>query len=205
MSMNTFNNQKNNNQGKSFNQLNQNKNANAPMLPKPGEEEKLSSTWLYVAIVAGVILLGSGWLIARHNSSITKNATSTEETAMDVLPAVSESGLMTGTGSQAMAAETTSNGETLTILDQPASKTVLASSMKITATSWVAVRDVKTQHILGARRFEPGTTSGFVELLKSTVAEQQYEGVIYVDDGDKTFDFHKDSLVSGVVSTFTAQ
>jgi len=89
------------------------------------------------------------------------------------------------------------------VQDQSAGMGVSITSMNLTRETWVAVRDSKS--ILGAGRFSPGATSGTVKLLRATEAGKAYQVVVYVDDGDKKFDFKVDAVVPGVGSTFTAQ
>ena len=61
---------------------------------------------------------------------------------------------------------------------------------------WIAVRDGNGR-TLGAGRFEPGVHADVeVPLLRTTEAGQSYQALIYVDDGDKEFDLHKDILVT---------
>ena len=55
-----------------------------------------------------------------------------------------------------------------------------------------------------------GATTGVVPLLRATAAGERYEVLIYVDDSDRVFNFHKDMLVvaadgSPVGSAFNAQ
>ncbi len=103
-----------------------------------------------------------------------------------------------------------SGGEAVTVVDQPAGSIVKVESVTLVQTGWVAVRDSKGW-VLGARRFEAGTTKdGEVVLQRDTVAGEKYQVLLYNDDGDKEYDLHKDSLVmnadaSVVGATFSAQ
>ena len=90
---------------------------------------------------------------------------------------------------------TGSMGETVTISNQPAGRSVTISDMTIARKSWVAVKDTSGS-ILGAALFAAGTTSGTVPLLRATRAGERYEALIYVDNGDKMFNLRKDLLVS---------
>lgn len=200
-----------------INTMHQHKSAGSPMMLAASKEQPLSSSWLYAAIIAGLVLLGSGWLISKSNSgAIAADEETTEEPAgdaLDVVAAVSESQASESDAKPAAAKPsaaasaaivTTSSGESVTIKDQAAGSNVTIADMSIKKVSWVAVRDAKTKWILGARRFEPDTKTGIVVLLRGTTAGTAYEGVIYVDDGDKKFDFHKDFLVEGVATSFKA-
>ncbi len=63
--------------------------------------------------------------------------------------------------------------------------------------------------ILGAAWFPSSATSGSVKVQRATQAGKTYSVVIYVDDGDKKFDYKKDQLITAdggpVGSSFSAQ
>ena len=104
---------------------------------------------------------------------------------------------------------TASIGETVYAADQPAGKSVAIDLMSLTRKSWIAIKDTKG-YILGAGLFPASATSGSVPLLRATTAGERYEVLIYVDNGDKVFELHKDMLVvsadgSSVGSAFNAQ
>ena len=183
---------------KNMNQLNQPKHDQKLLDPAkhgPLPEFELTTKWLAGGILAALVVLAGGWLIARNNTANEEVAKtdSTEKTA-DIVPIV-----------QASAAVVAADGEALTVSDQAAGSEVAVANMTIGKTTWVAIRDAKTKWILGARRFESGITTGTVELLRATTAGTAYEVVMYVDNGDNVFDFHTDSLVDGIVSTFTVK
>lgn len=150
--------------------------------------------WLIIGAVV-IVLLGLGWwLMARGrsaspNTDATTGATSTVGTTLSVGAPVT----------------TTASGESVSAKDQTAGLSVAVEGMNLAKVSWVAVRDVKGQRILGAHRFEAGVTAGEVSLLKPTVAGGEYQVLVYVDDGDKKFDMKKDALVEDVSATFKAQ
>jgi hypothetical protein len=87
------------------------------------------------------------------------------------------------------------SGESVEVADQAAGSIVALQSVTLVNTGWVAVRDNEGR-ILGAARFDEGTHTGVVELLRNTVAGNSYQVLLYVDDGDREFDLHKDILVS---------
>ena len=89
---------------------------------------------------------------------------------------------------------TGSMGETISVADQPAGRSLDISSMTLAKRSWVAVKDTDGV-ILGAGLFPASATSGSVPLLRATKAGNRYEVLIYVDNGDKIFNFHKDMVV----------
>lgn len=98
-------------------------------------------------------------------------------------------------------------GEEVHVSDQPAGDSVRVVEARLSRSSWLAVRD--DLRIYGARRVDPvgdGQTFNDVDvpLLRSTEAGKTYTVVVYVDDGDRQFDFKKDSLVEGLDDAFVA-
>ena len=97
------------------------------------------------------------------------------------------------------------SGESLAVMNQDAGMSVKISAMELTRESWVAIKEVASNRILGAGRFPPGATAGTVKLLRGTQAGGKYEALIYVDDGEKKYDLHADDLVLGVSAPFEAE
>ena len=151
------------------------------------------TNWAIVGAVVVVVLLGGWWLFmskpAKTDTSVDISKTPRGATTTPV------GGWDHPT--------TTPSGESLTVIDQPAGKTVAISSMKLSRESWVVVRDARS--ILGASRFNADATNGTVKLIRPTEARNGYQALIYVDDGDKKFDFKKDMLVTEVNALFDAQ
>jgi len=90
------------------------------------------------------------------------------------------------------------DGNVVNVKDQEASSQVFLSRVDLAQSGWAAIRefsDGELGNILGARRFDVGVHQGNVTLLRSTVAGQKYIAVLYADDGDKKFDFTRDSLL----------
>ena len=86
----------------------------------------------------------------------------------------------------------------MSVTNQPAGELVYISEMNLVENAWIAVREDnggQPGNILGAAWFQAGTTSGIVELLRATEADATYYTVIFVDDGDKQFDYNVDTLV----------
>lgn len=86
-------------------------------------------------------------------------------------------------------------GESVTVADQPAGMAVVVSTVNLSQMGWIAVKD---DHgwILGAGRFDAGTSKDVsVPLLRGTEPGERYQVLLYIDEGDKEFDFRKDSLV----------
>ena len=153
------------------------------------------TNWIIIGTVAVVLILGGWWLFMgkaddSQGAVATTTGTGTPTTGTTVTPTVPVT-------------TTTASGETVSVQNQAAGASVAISGMNLTRESWVAVRDAKS--ILGAGRFAAGATSGTVKLLRSTVKGETYQVVVYVDDGDKKFDFKVDALVSGVNASFMAQ
>lgn len=101
------------------------------------------------------------------------------------------------------------SGETVSIDDQPAGTSVHLAQATLKSPSWVAIRDTKGR-VLGAHWFGTSVEDQTFTLLRGTSAGQVYQAVIYVDNGDKKFDLHGDTLLTSsedapVSSTFTAQ
>ena len=73
---------------------------------------------------------------------------------------------------------------------------------------WVAVREDRDGvfgNILGAQYLPAGTyTNVTVDLLRGTEPGKIYYAVLYKDDGDKVFDYEKDSIVQSENSTIFA-
>lgn len=163
--------------------------------------------WAVGIVIALIIIVGVVYAIrhARSGSPVvgaySPALSSTSTTITDTKTVTGAAGDITVT--------TANDGEMLSVANQKAGAEVTVDSMKLTRASWVAIKD-SNSWILGAAWFPAGTTSGTVSLLRNTVVGGVYSAVIYVDDGDKIFDFHKDMLVTGAdgtpgSATFTAQ
>lgn len=88
------------------------------------------------------------------------------------------------------------SGSAVTVKDQPAGDTVTVESATLPQLGWIAVRD-SDGRTLGAGRFDAGTVTNVqVPLLRATEPGQRYQVLLYVDDGDKAFDLHTDTLVT---------
>ena len=91
---------------------------------------------------------------------------------------------------------TTSDGESVSVSDQPAGDAIVVSNVTFTQSGWVTVRDDRGW-TLGAGRFEPGThTNVSVKLLRGTVAGERYQVLLYIDDGERQFELEKEILVT---------
>lgn len=166
------------------------------------------TNWIIIAAVAVVLILGGWWLMQRGGTDSPAvgdgDMTNGENMNGDNVSSDGSDGGSTGTSTTGgtQPATTTSQGEAITVNDQPAGVTVTIANMDISRETWVAVRDERS--ILGAGRFAAGTESGTVELLRGTEAGKTYTVVVYVDNGNRAFDLTGDELVTGVSDTFTA-
>lgn len=158
--------------------------------------------WVIIGAAVLVLIVGGAWLAMRGKSdrpvAQEQAATTTPATTTTVTP---ESNVPKGS------VTATSDGESISVADQPAGKTVTLSSLSLTRASWVAVRD--DMSILGAAWYPSSATTGTVKLQRETVSGKSYRVVIYVDDGDKKFDYKKDQLITAdaapVGASFKAQ
>ncbi|HXK39593.1 MAG TPA: hypothetical protein VJ837_02065 [Candidatus Paceibacterota bacterium] len=101
--------------------------------------------------------------------------------------------------------------EALRVADQKAGNAVYVASVALARPGWVAVReeaDGEGGRILGARWFPAGEYEGTVKLLRNTMAGGRYHAFLFLDDGDKRFDMHKDTLITRngllILAPFTA-
>lgn len=155
--------------------------------------------WIIGGVVLIVLLVAAWWLFTKPASDTGAGATSTATTSQN-----------TGTTSGSTSTGQTvgvNTGEEVNVEDQPAGDSVIVEHANISRASWLAVRD--DMRIYGARRVDPtGDGQRFdavsIPLLRNTEAGKTYTVVVYADDGDGTFDFKKDSLVSGLDDTFSA-
>jgi hypothetical protein len=198
------------------NQSNQNapKPMQNPVVITPvNPNNNIVRNWLSGIAGVLVILIAITYIVHRNdNSAMLASDTGTST----MMAATTTTTAMTGTdassGSFMMLPETmmtASQGEVVTVNSQPAGNSVSVSSMTLSRLSWVAVV-AKNGSILGAGLFPASATSGTIPLQRATVAGQSYEVVIYVDNGDKTFELHQDLLVmnndkSPVGAMFIAQ
>ena len=159
---------------------------------------KNSTNWIIIGAIAVIVIVGGWWLFSTKPADESGTSTSNSN-VVDISTGTPVDLTVPSTPY----ATTTAAGETVMVQDQSAGMGVSITSMNLTRETWVAVRDSRS--ILGAGRFSPGATSGTVKLLRATEVGKAYQVVVYVDDGDKKFDFKVDAVVPGVGSTFTAQ
>ena len=147
-------------------------------------DTKSNNTRVIIGAVVVVVVLLAAWLLfarpAGNGDTTTNTATSSSSTS-------------TGNLNPSMV----STGEAVTVRDQAAGASVAVASVTLNQMGWVAVRD-ENGRVLGAARFEAGTMSDVsVPLLRATTASSSYQVLLYIDDGDREFDLHKDILIMG--------
>jgi len=85
----------------------------------------------------------------------------------------------------------------ISTIDQPANKTASIKSVMFANPGWVVIREERDGapgNILGAQWFISGTYDDqFVELLRPMIAGGTYYAALYNDDGDKLFNYKKDT------------
>jgi cytoskeletal protein RodZ len=153
--------------------------------------EKISTgQWVALTIAVVVIILGAWWLFAHRGAKTVGgvNATSTHATS-------STTGSTANGGTKPATSSVTASGEAVSLKDQAAGSSVAVSSVTLSQAGWVAIKDNRGW-ILGAAWFPAGTHSNVkISLLRATTAGSKYQVLLYIDDGDKKFDFHKETLV----------
>lgn len=154
---------------------------------------KGSNQW--VAILVIIVLIAGAWYVGRKQAINSAGGTDSSATP-DLLEKISGSG-NSGTGAEDDTSYAIAESASVLVADQPAGTEVKVSSLVLSNMGWVGVRDADGR-VLGAGRFEAGSfTNVTVPLLRATVAGDSYQVLLYVDDGDRAFDLHKDILISG--------
>lgn len=168
----------------------------------PGTEEiesQRSNTrmMIVIGVVVLIILILGGWLFFGGKSSDDGDdrGARMEESDESIPESAGDAVVVQPT--------TAANGEALVVSNQSAGNTVLVTSAVVNAPSWITVRE--EGWILGAARIEESGTNIVVPLLRGTEAGNNYEVVIYVDNGDRQFDHLSDVLVEGVSAPFVAE
>jgi len=180
---------------------------------------KTTTNWIIAGLVALVVIIGGGWLIARERSGtlVGANATSTESSTTETASTGSSSTNPTPTpsvspGKTAYVANpiVAASGQTVSVADQPAGSNVTIADVSVSQPTWVAVRDT-THWYPGAKLISKSAQNVMIPLLRNTVAGKTYEVVLFTDNGDGKFSIHGgDNLVTGadgapVSATFKAQ
>ncbi|MEK7606084.1 MAG: hypothetical protein AAB458_00585 [Patescibacteria group bacterium] len=85
--------------------------------------------------------------------------------------------------------------DSVAVKNQKAGDVVYVDSVTLTKSGWVAIREESSGSILGAARFDGGVWQGTIILLRAMTVGSSYSAIVFHDDGDKEFDFKKDTVV----------
>ena len=127
-----------------------------------------STNWIIAGLVALVVIVGGGWLVARERAGSPKIGTSTGE--MVNAPTTGSPAYSAAERTTQQTPSATARGETVTVKDQPAGMNVIVADVTLMKPSWVAIRDTKGW-ILGVALFGGTSASVVVPLVRGTVAE----------------------------------
>ena len=174
-------------------------------MDKTDTEANGSMMWAIVGLV--VLALIGLWWFTTHGGAASKGvqATSTSPTSSSGASMESSTANNSNAGVQitevkpaeiASASHQTipSGGEAISMQEQPAGSSATVASVTLTKPSWVAIKDADSR-VLGAAWFDASGRDLEAPLLRATKPGIIYYAVIFVDDGDKQFDLHKDSIV----------
>src|SRR6185503_11659855 len=117
---------------------------------------KTTTNWIIAGLVALVVIIGGGWLIARERSGTMMGAATTTETGSSIeVSGASEVGSTkpsptptpkpkpTPSPSPSPTGTATASGENVTVEDQPAGSSVTVAGVNVSKTSWIAIRDTR--------------------------------------------------------------
>jgi len=85
--------------------------------------------------------------------------------------------------------------DAIVVKNQPAGFTVFVEKVTFGEGGWVVIHEGTASHIgnaLGAVRFDSGSYSGNVELLRATEKGKMYRAILYRDNGDREFNLDSD-------------
>ncbi|MDR3571884.1 MAG: hypothetical protein P4L81_06910 [Candidatus Pacebacteria bacterium] len=142
------------------------------------------------ALVVG-LLLGYGW--GRQMSGAADISMTDEQPTTAATNTTATNKLLGSQGEQTTG--TVAQGNAVAVLNQAAGTSVMLKSVTLTEEGWVAIRDASGR-TLGAALFSAGTHADVtVPLLRPTEAGQNYQALIYFDDGSKTFSLKTETIV----------
>lgn len=155
-----------------------------------------------IAVIVVVGLL-AWWLFSKPAMDSGSMATTTGSTLTDIDTSVATASADEDNMDVTPTNSTSKTNESVTVTDQPAGDSVRIERVTLAKAGWVAVRD--SLRVYGAAWLPAGThENASVPLLRNTAAGTSYTVVLYVDNGDKSFDLHGDAIISGVSDTFSA-
>lgn len=161
-----------------------------------------------IALIVGVLI---GWFIG-HGSTTSKTAITGEKMVANIDSAMmddkSKDGSMMSDDSMMMV----DTDAAVMVANQTAGNAVTIASVETDESTWVAVREGKNGvmgNILGASRVDAGASNNVVvDLLRPTMAGNDYYVVLFSDNGDRMFDHKMDMPMSSdgtaIAQTFKA-
>ncbi|MEN9413564.1 MAG: hypothetical protein RLZZ342_651 [Candidatus Parcubacteria bacterium] len=150
--------------------------------------EQQTKSWLITGGIILAILILAGWGISKQRPAshvVGDDAGPTEE---EMLKQEESAPVPTIKNSEI------AGGETVSVEDQAPGTSVAISQVTLKRPSWVAIKDTN-DWVLGAAWFNGSGENLSVPLLRATTMGDVYQAVIYMDNGDKKFDRHVDTLL----------
>jgi hypothetical protein len=170
---------------------------------KIADEGASLQKYVIVAVVAFALGYGVNWIGQRNDvksdsddSKLPISSPSLSSSSSDIDAALKGEVNYLGTEEPLIAANI------LMIEDQPAGLEVFVKKIDLPKSGWLAIREDNGKgepgNILGAQLFDPGMTSGKVELLRNTEEGKIYYAMILSDNGDRAFIPKMDLPVLGI-------
>ena len=162
-----------------------------------------------IAFIVGLLVgVGATWLWYEKGSGAAMKAAETPLTGemSDVSPESSQV-------AASVAGVSVSGEGSISVLPQPAGMTVAIAQVVMPQSGWVVIHEDNAGapgRVLGAQRFDMGTFTGAVDLLRGTVAGGIYYAMLHADDGDRQYDTKKDPAMLSldgtiIMTTFMVQ
>jgi hypothetical protein len=158
-----------------------------------------------IALIVGVLI---GWFIGQ-SSGTPKTAMTGEKMVANIDSAMSDDKSKDGAMMEGDSMKTVDADAAVLVSDQAAGNTVTVASVETSESTWVAIREGVNGgmgNILGASRIDAGASNNIVvDLLRPTMAGNDYYVVLFNDNGDRMFDHKIDMPLSsdGVIITQT--
>lgn len=93
----------------------------------------------------------------------------------------------------------------IVVENQLAGNTVVVKEVVFVTPGWVVIHEERAGvagNALGAQRFDVGTSTGMVDLLRDTEVGNKYYAVLYQDNGDKGFNLEEDTPLNDISGNF---
>ena len=172
------------------------------------EQKQGKTATIIITFIIGLFIGGgSVWVWLSNDSGSTQvlqNGDTEEQTDNSAIGSENHSPI-TETSSSHTSRE-------VVVADQEAGGEVKLQSVSFDQAGWVVIHELISDgslgNALGAQRFDAGTSSGEVNLLRVTEAGSTYAAVLYRDNGDRRFDLDldlpiRDSSQNIVYTTFS--